>query len=370
MPVPIATKTLFERKLRFALSTGGVALSIMLILILNGLSAGVADQVTAYLDNQTASLIVSQKGLRNFLGATSIIPSSTADPVREVPGVRSAVPVIVQYVVLDLPSRKEFSLLVGFDRRQGGGPWSMRQGTADIAGDEAIFDAVVAGRHDIEAGDEVQVLGREFKVAGLSGGTSSWMTGTFFVTFDAASELLATRGNPSFLLVRLDSGASASRVIRDIEAETGLTVTRKSVMNANDVKLYLDVFQGPVNLMVGIAFLIGVVLVGMTIYTATVERAKQYGALKAIGIRNGRLYLIVLGQALIASIAGFVLGVGLAFAVRALLGLVTPQFLIVFDYAAIARLSLVALAISLAASYLPVRALAGIDPAIAFKRGV
>lgn len=365
----IARKTLFEEKVRFAMGAGGVALAVMLILVLQGMLTGVNRQITAYLDAQAPQLVVAQKDSRNFLGARSTIPRTYIDSVERVNGVTKVVPVIVQYVILESHGRKEFSLMIGFDRAKGGGPWEMRSGRSVLSDDEVIFDAMVADRHRLRVGDYIEILGKRLRIAGLSGGTSSWMTGTFFVTYDTASELLAADGNPSFLLVSVDESARASAVGRRIELKTDQTVTERTQIDENDRALYARILSGPIKLMVVVAFLIGVTLVGLTTYTATVERTREYGALKAIGMRNTRLYAIVLEQSLISSIVGFVAGVALAFAVRMLLDRYAPQFLVSIEWPAVLQLLAVAVAMGAVSALVPARAVAGIDPVEAFRRG-
>ena len=48
----IARRNLTQEKTRLALSIGGVALAIMLVLILDGLLVGIFRQITAYLDHR------------------------------------------------------------------------------------------------------------------------------------------------------------------------------------------------------------------------------------------------------------------------------------------------------------------------------
>ncbi len=369
--VPIARRNLFQDKLRFLISSGGVAFAIMLMLVLNGIFSGMRQQITAYLDNTPIQFIVSQKKLRNFLGANSTVPLSSQRSIRKVKGVKKVVPVFVSYVVLDLEGRREFSLLIGFDPKKGGGPWQMEEGNKDIKKDEVIFDSVVTKRYNLNKGDKVDILGRDFTIKGLSGGTSSWMTGTFFITFDAASELLAAKNSTGFLLVSTDDSASAKEVEKNItRAVKNLTVTTKEEMAENDFNLYAETFSGPLQFMVSLAFLIGVLLVGLAIYTATVERAKEYGVLKAIGIKNFKLYLVVFEQALIASVAGFFLGIIFAFGAVKAINNFAPQFLVVIEWPYMVQVFFAALAMSVLASYIPVRAVARLDPAIAFRRGV
>ena len=74
----LAFRNLFQQKFRLVLSIGGVALAMTLIVLLNGFLAGIYVQVTAYLDNTPADLIVAQDGVTNLLSATSMLPASTA----------------------------------------------------------------------------------------------------------------------------------------------------------------------------------------------------------------------------------------------------------------------------------------------------
>ncbi len=366
----IAQRNLFQEKLRLALSSGGVALAIMLILILQGFFDGMNRQISAYLDNTPADVVVGQKDLRNFLGASSRLKLSLEHRIERVEGVKKVVPVFANYVVLDLGGRREFALLVGLDPEKGGGPWQMVEGRARVEGDEVVMDQLVARRHGLGIRDKVEVLGRDLTIVGLSGGTSSWMTGTMFIPFDTAAELLAGKGRTSFFLVSAERGVSAGGLARRIRREVkDISATPKTIVAANDVELFAGVFSKPIQFMVTTGFLIGVMLVGLTIYTATVERAREYGVLKAIGMRNSRLYAVVLEQALISAALGLLFGVPLAFGVREFIHRAAPQFLVLIEWSYVGRAVLVALAMSFLASYMPVRAIARIDPAIAFRRG-
>ena len=69
----IARRNLFRDRTRFALSVLGVAVSIALILVLAGYRAGVYRQASAYLDNSPGTIMVAEKGIRDFLGTSSVL---------------------------------------------------------------------------------------------------------------------------------------------------------------------------------------------------------------------------------------------------------------------------------------------------------
>jgi putative ABC transport system permease protein len=69
-----------------------------------------------------------------------------------------------------------------------------------------------------------------------------------------------------------------------------------------------ETFLPIVSVLVVIGFVGGVAVIGLTIYTATMEKSREYGVLKALGASNGRLYRIVSHQALISGVLGYILG--------------------------------------------------------------
>lgn len=364
----LAWRNLLKDKTRLAMSVSGVALAVMLILLLGGFLAGMNQQITSYLDYSPGSIVVAQDGVGNLLGATSLLPAGILNRVENTERVEDAIPILSQFVILELHDKKQPAYLIGYDPAEGGGPWQIAEGREPEADDEVIFDRVLADRHDIELGDMFEIMGQDFTVVGLSDDTTSWMTSFFFMRKAAAERLLLAPGATSFVLVTVEAGASPSAVRDELSAIEGTQALLKSEVAANDVKLFAKVFSAPLRLMVGIAFLVGTMIVGLVIYTATVERQREYGVLKALGGRNSVLYGVVAAQALIVTALGSAVGVLAAYGAGALLMALRPQFLIVFDPIQIAQTSLIGLVMGLLAALFPARLLAGLAPAEVFRK--
>jgi hypothetical protein len=77
----LVRRNLFQNRLRLLLSAAGVALSVMLILVLNGFLSGVYKQATAYLDNTPGSVVVVQGGIESFFAESH--PNSPVHAIRE-----------------------------------------------------------------------------------------------------------------------------------------------------------------------------------------------------------------------------------------------------------------------------------------------
>ena len=65
------------------------------------------EQINAYLNNTPGSIVISQEGIVNLLGAVSLLPASVQNQVEKTPGVEKVSPILSQFVILDLHGRKQ-----------------------------------------------------------------------------------------------------------------------------------------------------------------------------------------------------------------------------------------------------------------------
>ena len=364
----LARRNLLQDKTRLALSVGGVALAVMLILILKGFLTGMNRQITSYIDRSPGSLLVAQKGVSNLLGATSILPTTASAQIELADGVQNVIPILSQFVILDLHGNKQPAYMIGYDPVQGGGPWKIAEGREPTTNTEMIMDSVLANRHNLKIGDAFEILDQDFTIVGLSDGTTSWMTSFFFILKLAAEILLRAPGATSFLLIETKTGASTINIQSRLDELPGINALTKGDVAANDLKLFAKVFSAPLKLMVGIAFLVGTMIVGLVIYTATIERQREYGVIKAIGAANRVLYLVVTTQALVAALAGALAGVILAYLTAQAIMAVRAQFLIIIEPRDILLAFLAGLGMALVAALFPAHVIAGLAPAEVFRK--
>src|SRR3990172_2969288 len=120
-------------------------------------------------------------------------------------------------------------------------------------------------------------------------------------------------------------------------------------------------------ILVAIGFVVGAAVVGLTIYTATIERTREFGVMKAVGASPGFLYRIVLSQSAILTAAGFLVGLLGAVAVADLAARAVPEFATDFQPRDIAAVGAAALLMAVVASLVPARRVNSIDPAMVFR---
>lgn len=348
---------------RLSVGVLAIGLALMLVLLLEGLWQGIKTQASVYPDHVGAQLFVTQPGVANFLGASSSLPIATVATVERIPGVDWAAPVRGQFVVFDLQGQKVAAYLVGYNIGEQGGPWKLASGRTLRANDEVVIDSALAQRHGLHVGAALDVGGHTFRVVGLSAGTSASMTGFVFVTNAAADALLRAPGTTSYVLV----GTHTPTTTRDRLQSAGLTVFTSGQLGANDRQLMTGIFGGPMNVMVGIAFIAGILIVALTVYASVLERRRDYGVIKAIGGSRRRITAIVLRQAFVLSAVGLVLG-GLFFLIgRELLGAWRPQFSVVLTTTTFTRAVAAAAVMALMASVMPARHVANTEPAEIYR---
>lgn len=365
----LAVRNLVQDPQRLILSVVGVGLSLMLVMLLLGLRAGVFQTTVAYLDNAPGSVVVMPQGVRSTgAGSAQFLPAETGDAVASAPGVASVAPVLLTMAFAEPHGTKEIIKLVGYDATRGGGPWNMARGREPETDDEVVLDRLLAKRHHLAIGDAFAIGGRQLTVVGLSNETSSWTGNYAFARKTFVESMVLAPGAASFLLVTPAGGTKPAAVVAKLKSLPGTNVLLKSQVMANDQEIVAGIFDKVLLLMVGAAFVVGALVVGMVIYTSTIERQTEYGVMKAIGARNGVLYRVVAWQALVAAGLGSLLAVGFAFVAGWLTMAAKPQFLVVIEPSAIIAALGAGLVMALAGALFPARVATRLAPADVFRR--
>ncbi len=367
--IRLAIRNLFQNRARLTISVGGVALALMLILSLDGILQWIETRVTAYINASGADIWVAQAGVRNMHMASSALPAERASDVANVEGVASVTS--IRYLTNVIVAREERTIayIIGLpEEARAGRPWLISAGRSDPGEGEAVIDRGVAEAAGIGLGDQIGILGSNFEVVGLSGGTTSLTNSIAFISDQDFARLRGGPGTVSFLLVRLQPGESGEAVARRIEGRVeGVTAQTTEQFAAQERKVVRDMSTDLMTIMNTVGFLIGLAVMGLTVYTATLARRAEYGVLKALGARNRDLYLSVGVQALVSVALGLV--VGLAFTLG--LAEVVPSFVsnlgLEVSLESLSKVALSSLIFAGTAALLPIRQIRRLDPALVFR---
>jgi putative ABC transport system permease protein len=366
----LAASNLRHGRGRLALSVGGVALALTLILALDAIFAGTEQRLTAYIDNSRADVWVAQEGVRNLHMAASALPAGANERVELIPGVADVTPILYLTNRVETGDRSNLAYVIGLPPVAASGrPWHVAEGRDAPGRGEAIIDRVVAEQGGIGLGDEVNILGLRLTVAGLAEGTMTITNSIAYIAYDDFASLRGG-GNASFLLVTVDAGSTPAAVAADIEAIVpGVSAQARDAFAASERQVVRDMATDILAIMNAAGFLIGLAVMALSVYTATLARRVEYGVLKALGARSRYLYGTVVFQALLATGAAFVVAV----AITLLLSQVVPALIAGLDLAiavdSLFKVAVLAGVIAALAALLPIRQIAGLDPATVFRRG-
>jgi putative ABC transport system permease protein len=114
-----------------------------------------------------------------------------------------------------------------------------------------------------------------------------------------------------------------------------------------------------------LGFIVGVVVVAQTIYATTMDHIREYGTLKAMGAANSYIYRVVITQAGISSVVGYVLGMFVSiFIVRAS---ASGGAAILLPWQMAVVIFFLTLLMCVIAAIVSINKVTNIDPAMVFK---
>lgn len=366
----LAWRNLTNELTRMAISVTGIALALVLILVIAGIFAGSEEFAVAYIKNEPAPIWLMQSGVANMHMSSSYIAPELLAAAQQVSGVKDVTGVIYTGGIIETGGESILGYFIGVDpEAEIGGPWKLVAGEAHPQPGEIIIDAEMAKRYRLKLGDQVRLYDRDLEITGLSRGNFGIGSSMAFVNKRALSEWLAIPTDAaSYALVRPVDGVDADALAARMKSELpDLNVMQQSEFADSDIDLIRQMGVDIIRAMNIIAYIVGLLVIGLTIYTATLERAREYGMLKALGANKARLAIVVLGQALISAAFGIILGVGVAYGIAALITKISPDMLILIEPAYVLNQIPILVMVTGIAAMLPASRIASLDPMIAFK---
>ena len=248
------------------------------------------------------------------------MPSTALDKVRGVPGVEWAVPHLrANASVRTKDGDLEGVAVIGVDDATLIGlPKSMVEGSVDVLSqpDSVIIDDVGTTRMFPGAspiGERLELNDQRAVIRGIADAIPSFTSTVVLYTkySNALNFVPGTRNRLSFVLVGKADGLTSQELVDRIEAETGLRARTREQFARDGVDFIIENTGIPINfgITVALGFIVGVAIVGLTFSLFIRDNIKQFGALKAIGVTNGKIRSMVAAQAGLVGLIGYGLGV-------------------------------------------------------------
>jgi putative ABC transport system permease protein len=218
---------------------------------------------------------------------------------------------------------------------------------------------------DVDLGDEVEVLNRSWRVSGLTSGMTNIVNSVSYVRFVDFALARGRDESASYVLVGSDDPAALAPVI---VSATGLTVQTRTEFSSQERQGIKDMSTDLMQIMTLAGFLIGLAVIGLTLYAATLSRIREVGVMKALGATPGRLVGVVLSQAAWTILAALAVALLMALGLGWLMGGAASTFPLVLEASSVARVVIGALALGAVGALAPLVRVARVDPASVFRR--
>lgn len=396
----LATKDIRHSAARFALTTAGIGLLLMLVMGMSGIYRGLVVEALLLVDKVGADLWIVQGSTRGPFAEISRVPANLEDRVRAVPGVASARRFVYHTIQREHRGRPLRIVVQGLAWPDDRGDWVPLVSGRPLR--QAHYEMIADLSLGLPLGEKVRLGKDVYQVVGLTKGmVGSGGDGLAFfsasdaqaIQFDLPGEstrlerearrkrveagdlgqvqpLLAERsagpasGIPSLeppqvsaIMVTLQPGADPAGVAATFAAWPDVTVYTTAQQMDLLVGGMVDKAKRQIGLFRVLLAIISTVIMALIIYTLTLDKIHDIAMLKLIGARNRVIVSLILQEALLIGV--------LAYGLAGWLGqFVFPRFprLVVIETRDLVALAGVVVGISILASLLGIWKAMRVEP--------
>jgi putative ABC transport system permease protein len=321
----LASRNLFQDRLRFIATLIGIVFSVVLVMVQMGLYLGFGRMVTTMIDHADADLWVVSKGATSFEDLT-LLDIKTRDRLPRLNSVTAVIPVLIGFADWrrKTDGRVKPVFVIGSDLdARALVPWNLVDGNLDalrannaVAVDRTYFDDLGVSGVDSTA----EIRGQPATVAAVTEGIRSFTT-TPYVFADLAHARAYTGLPPTkfnHFMIRLKPGADVKGVQHDMQsAVPDADVLTTAQFRDRSRSFWLFGTGAGAALFAGalLGVIVGTVIVAQTLYSSTKDHLYEFATLRAIGCSNRYIYRVIIWQALLNAVIGFVLATAIGYVV-------------------------------------------------------
>ena len=309
---------LAARPLRCFLTILAIAIQVVLILMIVGLTSGVLWEWGKRVEGVGADLLVQPPNSSIFFAFSSaVMPESLGDQIEKLPDVDEVAPTLI------LSDPKTLMIIYGIDYKRFNAlsrGFIFRSGRAFQAPDEVLADDIIAQTRHLKVGDTVTLVNRPFRISGI---VAHGKGARFFIQLKTGQDMVGADKRVSMFFVRSKGDTEGTRAeILKLDPQNRIRsmleyVTLMSSSNLPELKPFIRT-------MVGLGIVISFLVVLLNTHTLVMERTREIGILKALGASPGYILGILVRETILLAVAGTVAGILMSYGTRALMQVMAP----------------------------------------------
>ncbi len=352
---------LAARPLRCFLSVIAIAIQVVLVLLIVGMTSGVLSDWGKRVEGVGADIVVQPPNASIFFAFSSaVMQESLGDEIEKLPGVDEVAPTLM------MTDPKTLVVIYGIDYKRYNAlskGFIFRAGRPFEAPDEALADDIAAQSRHLKVGDTVILINRPFRISGI---VVHGKGARFYIPLGTAQDVMGADKHVSVFFVRSKGDTEATRAeILKLNPQNTVRSMSEYVSLMSSSKL--PELKPFIRTMVVLGIVVSFLVVLMNMHTMVMERTREIGILKALGFTRFEVTEMLLGETTVLAIIGSLVGIGITFLTQAILKQTNPSLPIQISAGwVMASIGLALLGAALgatvpalrAASYDPVEALA------------
>ncbi len=198
---------------------------------------------------------------------------------------------------------------------------------------DVIVDENYARQSHLKPGSSVKLLNHEWRVAGIY---ETGKLASIMAPMDTLQTMTGNEGKISAVYLKLADPSKADEFVKKLRMELNnnpdpeagykiYTVEEfTSQFNVNSIAMLNDFIY----VVIGIASIVGFIVVFMAMYTAVLERTREIGILKAVGAGPGYILRILFRETLMLAVIGTIVGICLTYGTQWLMAHAVPATLV------------------------------------------
>ena len=321
---------LVHRPLRSIISAFAVAIEVIMILSIVGIMYGI---LNGSRDQQTGTgmdMVVRPGQGSAILSASSASANvRIADVLRTLPHVDVVAPVNIK---MTLGSQVQNLYGIDYASYNALRPFVFLSGTPFQAPYDTLVDDLEASSKHLHVGDMVKVLNHPFRICGI---VEHGKGARSYIPLNTLDELDGNPGKASAFLLRTGSRqkyqADVKREILTTQGMSDWSVETIQELLSQLTPNRIPAFNIGVRVVIGIAAVIGFLVIFQSMYTAVMERTREIGILKSMGASAGTIVSVVLRETGLLALTGVILGIIATYVLRAALRTRFPTLAFQFD---------------------------------------
>ena len=375
MVMKLAYRNLFHDRMSFFVTIVGIVFSVVLVAVQSGIYLGSQNKISAIIDAAPADLWVIPLGTKSY-DDPSFLSGRERHMVLSTPGVENSEDMVVSFASWRKPQGgRNTILLIGTAGDSPKAlPWNIVKGSRaaleapdTVAIDQSYFaDLGVSG-----LGQRAEINGASVELVAITKRIRSFTTLPFvFTSIEEARRLSgAEQDQASYQRVTLADGADIEKVRAEIEQRLPDTeVLTQNEFRKRSQNYWLFQTGAGAALIAGalLGLIVGVVIVAQTLYSSTKDHINEFATLRALGAGANYIVKVILMQAVLSGLIGYVLGMILA--MLAIRGAQDTKLTVIMTPELAGGLFAVTIGMCIFAAISAIIKVVRIDPAVVFSR--